>query len=831
MAVSMRRSRCLAKICVGLFILLSIPPAVLSETESASYKYQPVIYIAGDSLGRTRGELVAGGEFYIALFSPDLNFECHRPDTCETGIEVLDSQSGEPIPLPAECTALEENGNDTAVFVSRRAIRVSELGIDEGEYVTVVYRPEGNEAISHDSLPVVPAASGLHTWIPVWAPVQVSGPSRGGSLTLAFSVMNLTGEEKEVEFNVQVENESDTSTTVLTSEPSPVTLYPYDPANLYVSVHCFGENSFDLVITASAHDPGTSESAKLRVPIYFISDHPLTFSLMFRNRMNPSPVDIRYRASGSGYAAQTEGKSSINLPLGRPDWLYVIPSPEMYDDLQAQCTLHTSDSEHGENELDFAIYMDEVATTGFSAQYDSYGFENYEDNVAHYVCEGESGTIVSDYKLAAASCHIETEVLHEGVCHGMSSSALLFYNRRVGREPAAVPPRPGPTFTWELDDELRELIREYHEDYYATSSLMWRASKAFGVSLSSFASDIYSKIKRSLHSGRPVLLELAFAAKQEPGLRGFHTVVAYELIRFGHASYILCYDPNYVLGDDLAAEALPYILYHDSSQPVLTYSRSETGAYGTLVNLSILEPRPVEGMAVEFHCPIEVELRDDFGRRVTTSGLQEIYGTRAVITESMKRFEFPSPIDLTMAVEATAAGTMDISTTLCATDGVCSQHQLIGVSLRQETQGSGVLSPEDGSFVLSLDTDGDGVTDGTLFSEPAGEIAQTPDPPLPDPPRLQEIIVAPNPVTDRRVAFLLPPFSGQDASLVILDAGGRVVGRFDLPQASDRWPANGFWDIQDAEGDRLTLGPYVVMLVVDGVVNARGKMVVQSRRD
>jgi hypothetical protein len=90
------------------------------------------------------------------------------------------------------------------------------------------------------------------------------------------------------------------------------------------------------------------------------------------------------------------------------------------------------------------------------------------------------------------------------------------------------------------------------------------------------------------------------------------------------------------------------------------------------------------------------------------------------------------------------------------------------------------------------------------------------------------IIGAPNPVTNAGTAFFYAlPEGTSTAKLMILNVAGRPVFETDLEVDSQRFPATGTWNPVDQEGMPLANGPYVYVLIGDGKVIGRGKMVIQ----
>jgi squalene-hopene/tetraprenyl-beta-curcumene cyclase len=91
-----------------------------------------------------------------------------------------------------------------------------------------------------------------------------------------------------------------------------------------------------------------------------------------------------------------------------------------------------------------------------------------------------------------------------------------------------------------------------------------------------------------------------------------------------------------------------------------------------------------------------------------------------------------------------------------------------------------------------------------------------------------QIICGPNPVRGSGVTFYYRlPEGAAEAEIVILDLSGRLVFRAAIDFAGSRYPGSGTWDPVNFDGAPLGNGAYVFVLVADGKVVGRGKMVIQ----
>ena len=91
-----------------------------------------------------------------------------------------------------------------------------------------------------------------------------------------------------------------------------------------------------------------------------------------------------------------------------------------------------------------------------------------------------------------------------------------------------------------------------------------------------------------------------------------------------------------------------------------------------------------------------------------------------------------------------------------------------------------------------------------------------------------QIIVAPNPVTSAGAVFFYTlPEGTSTAKLMIFSVSGRLVFETSLDVGSTRFPSAGTWSPVDNDGVALANGPYVYVLIANGKVIGRGKMVIQ----
>jgi len=90
------------------------------------------------------------------------------------------------------------------------------------------------------------------------------------------------------------------------------------------------------------------------------------------------------------------------------------------------------------------------------------------------------------------------------------------------------------------------------------------------------------------------------------------------------------------------------------------------------------------------------------------------------------------------------------------------------------------------------------------------------------------VVVAPNPVTDEGATFFYTlPEGTRAAQLFIYTVTGEMLVELQLDVEATRFPMSGRWNPVDSAGIPLANGPYIYVLVADGKVIGHGKMVIQ----
>ena len=130
---------------------------------------------------------------------------------------------------------------------------------------------------------------------------------------------------------------------------------------------------------------------------------------------------------------------------------------------------------------------------------------------------------------------------------------------------------------------------------------------------------------------------------------------------------------------------------------------------------------------------------------------------------------------------------------------------------------------------LEIDQDGDGVFERTIQagSELSGEDIE--DGGSDEHPTVSvSVRNGPNPVPSSGTAFFYAlPTGIRTATLMLFNVQGLPVFATSLEADSSRYPEAGTWLPVDQDGTPLANGPYVYVLIADGEVLGRGRMVIQ----
>jgi hypothetical protein len=252
----------------------------------------------------------------------------------------------------------------------------------------------------------------------------------------------------------------------------------------------------------------------------------------------------------------------------------------------------------------------------------------------------------------------------------------------------------------------------------------WRAKNSgLGELIISKGNDSkdYQSLLQSISNNQPMLIMLGvdwFGAD--------HAVVAYKIIKDydKERSYIFVYNPNneYKLEDLL--QAFHVIIYDWGSSTFFPYGsfaymdvqdadvlgrmgRTSSWAWGWASECPVeTEPGTIRTI---FMCPVDVEIMDQYGRIITSKGINEIPGAYCEITDKHMIFYLPPDLSYSTKVEAYEKGAFGCATAYPIETGTTElitfeEDVTVDVNTIAQIQGTS----------MEIDCDGDGVFEKTI---------------------------------------------------------------------------------------------------------------------
>jgi len=388
-------------------------------------------------------------------------------------------------------------------------------------------------------------------------------------------------------------------------------------------------------------------------------------------------------------------------------------------------------------------------------------------------------------------------------CFGMSETSILYFEGAI-KLPNGVPK------TYDLEkNQVKRLIVWYQ----------WRALRSTWDGLmvrlpTAKPSEQYKILEQNIRAGHPMII----AIKN-------HAVVGYKIVRRGPVSYIRIYDNELPLGTDasLVDTAFPYATYNHETH-VFNY----TGLDRFLAIEAVKRILDLVVPAVE--CPVNVTITDQYGRRISNTGTNDIPGADVWMDETgeIKIFYLPSSLNYRARFDAYAEGSFTLTIFLPCTDETAYVSAFNAVSIDEGGNAELTFAAGSPASIMMIDLNNDGITD-EMKDPTTAEVDQSElEPIAPVVPPLQTINHGPNPVGSAGTTFFYTlPAGTSTAKLMIFSATGRLVFETPLDVDSTRFPTAGTWNPVDKDGIPLANGPYIYVLIANGKVIGQGKMVIQ----
>ncbi|MGC8979296.1 stalk domain-containing protein [Caldisericum sp.] len=138
----------------------------------------------------------------------------------------------------------------------------------------------------------------------------------------------------------------------------------------------------------------------------------------------------------------------------------------------------------------------------------------------------------------------------------------------------------------------------------------------------------------------------------------------------------------------------------------------------------------VKSLILEFNCPVNVTIKDQYGRIINNQGVNQIPDASVDVIGEEKTFILPSDLAYTIYVEAYSDGSFSLdglyfnSSTIIP--AIAFENIAIGSSTKVE---SSIIQPNSTDFVLNVDSDGNGTFDYQKEPDIVGEVLRRPAPP------------------------------------------------------------------------------------------------------
>ncbi len=224
-------------------------------------------------------------------------------------------------------------------------------------------------------------------------------------------------------------------------------------------------------------------------------------------------------------------------------------------------------------------------------------------------------------------------------------------------------------------------------------------------------------------------------------------------------------------------------------------------------------------LSVGVECPVELRVTDGEGRKcgVESGALIKTMPMATYLEDEVLVF-FPRD-EISYVVTGVGTGTYKLSAKFCH-NGLPDEFSTDSMEIGEggvhtyEVDWENIAIGRPG-VIVSIDEDGDSIIDDTVTIGNHQE-------------ELSRIVVGPNPIRSSGGVFWVDlPDGASQAKIMLFNISGRPVFETEIDPDATRFPSVGTWNPVDQDGVPLANGPYVYVLVADGKVIGRGKMVIQ----
>ncbi len=135
-------------------------------------------------------------------------------------------------------------------------------------------------------------------------------------------------------------------------------------------------------------------------------------------------------------------------------------------------------------------------------------------------------------------------------------------------------------------------------------------------------------------------------------------------------------------------------------------------------------------LILEFNCPVNVTIKDQYGRIINNQGVNQIPDASVDVIGEEKTFTLPSDLAYTIYLEAYAGGSFSLDGLYFNSSTIIPAIAFENIAISSSTKvESSIIQPNSIDFILSVDSDGNGTFDYQKEPDIVGEVLRRPAPP------------------------------------------------------------------------------------------------------
>ncbi len=135
-------------------------------------------------------------------------------------------------------------------------------------------------------------------------------------------------------------------------------------------------------------------------------------------------------------------------------------------------------------------------------------------------------------------------------------------------------------------------------------------------------------------------------------------------------------------------------------------------------------------LILEFNCPVNVTIKDQYGRIINNQGVNQIPDASVDVIGEEKTFTLPSDLAYTIYLEAYAGGSFSLDGLYFNSSTIIPAIAFENIAISSSTKvESSIIQPNSIDFILSVDSDGNGTFDYQKEPDIVGEVLRRSAPP------------------------------------------------------------------------------------------------------